>query len=336
MGNSLKIPFYLFLCGVFALFVVLLRQPSKTTYSVTEVLGSNSNLTLFIEPDDGKSPLLDRINKSQSEILSEVYLLSSQKIIDSLTEVTRKNVSVKVMLEEHPFGGNNLNQKTKTLLENAGISFSWASSSFPLTHEKMMMFDGKTACILNMNLTQTAFEKNREYNLCSENLEDVSEIKNIFAADWERKNYQSTAKNLVVSPDNSRPKLTAFINSAQRQLDLEMEVLTDTQMTDILCQKAQKITVRIIVPDFRKVDNSVTVSKLKSCGAATKTLSVPYPHAKLIVADLIRAYVGSINFSAQSLDRNRELGILVSQPDILERLNTTFQKDWGNGVLTRN
>ena len=38
--------------------------------------------------------------------------------------------------------------------------------------------------------------------------------------------------------------------------------------------------------------------------------------------------VGSENISAQSLDQNRELGIIVSDANVLSRLQTTFQKDW--------
>src|SRR5258708_36941752 len=51
-------------------------------------------------------------------------------------------------------------------------------------------------------------------------------------------------------------------------------------------------------------------------------------HAKIIVVDGKKAFVGSENISAQSLDQNRELGIIVSDANVLSRLQTTFQKDW--------
>lgn len=322
VDKKLKISFYLFLCGVFALFVALLRQPNKTVYTATDVLGASSDLVLFVEPDDGRQPLLDYINSS-SNIAVEVYILSDPQIITALA-----SKSAQIILEQHPFGGNNLNQKTKNLLGNL---VNWSNSAFALTHAKFMVFDDKLVCILNLNLTKTAFEKNREYNICSTNPQNILEAKNIFSADWNRQDYEPVAQNLVVSPNNSRPKLAAFLNSAQKQLDLELEVVTDEKMVNIICEKSKNIDVRLIVPEFNKVDNKIAVEKLKDCGAQTKNLYNPYPHAKLIVADLDRAYVGSINFTAQSLDRNRELGILVSQPDILTRLNTYFQKDWDLG-----
>jgi phosphatidylserine/phosphatidylglycerophosphate/cardiolipin synthase-like enzyme len=56
-----------------------------------------------------------------------------------------------------------------------------------------------------------------------------------------------------------------------------------------------------------------------------------YIHAKAIVADAgssqQRAFVGSENFSGASLDQNRELGILTSDPGIVARLAETIGAD---------
>jgi phosphatidylserine/phosphatidylglycerophosphate/cardiolipin synthase-like enzyme len=48
----------------------------------------------------------------------------------------------------------------------------------------------------------------------------------------------------------------------------------------------------------------------------------------MILADGTLAYVGSENFSAQSLDGNRELGVLVADPTALARITSMFQLDW--------
>ncbi|MFH0879311.1 MAG: phospholipase D-like domain-containing protein [Lentisphaerota bacterium] len=58
-----------------------------------------------------------------------------------------------------------------------------------------------------------------------------------------------------------------------------------------------------------------------------------YIHAKMILADYgaaqAAAFLGSENFSRTSLDRNRELGILVTETPILDRLHQVFEQDWG-------
>jgi phosphatidylserine/phosphatidylglycerophosphate/cardiolipin synthase-like enzyme len=53
-----------------------------------------------------------------------------------------------------------------------------------------------------------------------------------------------------------------------------------------------------------------------------------YIHAKMIVADNTRAFVGSENFSETSLNENRELGIMISDSAIIKSLLKTFADDW--------
>lgn len=327
MGKSLKIPFYILLFGILTLLAAVFRTAPKQEYTPAEVLGARAGLSLFIQPEAGHSPVVEAINLAQNEILVEVYLLSDQQTIGALEQAKDRGVSVKIMMEQHPFGGGNINTNTYTILASAGVATQWTNPAFTLTHEKAIIIDGREVCILNQNLTTAAFTKNREYDVCDDNGEDVTEAKNIFTADWERKDYTPTATNLIVSPNNSRGKLTTLINSAQKSIDLEIEVLQDTKLVELLTEKAKTIPVRIITPPPEKIAGNKKVA-----GAAVKTLSSPYAHAKLLLVDGQRAYAGSVNFSQQSLDRNRELGILISQPDIIERLKQAFETDFEAGT----
>jgi phosphatidylserine/phosphatidylglycerophosphate/cardiolipin synthase-like enzyme len=53
----------------------------------------------------------------------------------------------------------------------------------------------------------------------------------------------------------------------------------------------------------------------------------PYIHAKMVLADGERGFVGSQNFTQTSLDENREIGIVLSEPALLKRLDATFERD---------
>ena len=57
-----------------------------------------------------------------------------------------------------------------------------------------------------------------------------------------------------------------------------------------------------------------------------------YIHAKMVLADYgtdaAQVFLGSENFSRTSLNRNRELGILLREPDLLDRLHAVFEQDW--------
>jgi cardiolipin synthase A/B len=68
---------------------------------------------------------------------------------------------------------------------------------------------------------------------------------------------------------------------------------------------------------------------IKQSGVQVREDPQLYMHAKIIVVDNKVAFVGSDNISTQSLDQNRELGIIVSDSSVLHTLQTTFQNDWG-------
>ncbi len=75
--------------------------------------------------------------------------------------------------------------------------------------------------------------------------------------------------------------------------------------------------------------------KLTAAGVAIRTYAADAPlyiHAKLIFADGTVALVGSQNFSASSLNDNRELGIILTDSNLLNSLSTTFQSDWTGGT----
>jgi phosphatidylserine/phosphatidylglycerophosphate/cardiolipin synthase-like enzyme len=57
------------------------------------------------------------------------------------------------------------------------------------------------------------------------------------------------------------------------------------------------------------------------------TSAALYIHAKLIVADGARAFVGSQNFSTASLQYNRELGVLTADPVVIAAVQATFNRD---------
>jgi phosphatidylserine/phosphatidylglycerophosphate/cardiolipin synthase-like enzyme len=51
-------------------------------------------------------------------------------------------------------------------------------------------------------------------------------------------------------------------------------------------------------------------------------------HGKMLLADGIRAIVGSINFAPGSFDDRRELAIETRNDDIVERLHKVAHHDW--------
>jgi hypothetical protein len=89
---------------------------------------------IFIQPGDGRAPLLDEIRAARQSIDLEVYLLSDETILQSLEEAQRRGVAVRVILEEHPFGGGGGQEEIFARLENAGIAVRWGNPVFRFSH----------------------------------------------------------------------------------------------------------------------------------------------------------------------------------------------------------
>jgi phosphatidylserine/phosphatidylglycerophosphate/cardiolipin synthase-like enzyme len=237
------------------------------------------------------------------------------------------------MLEPHPYGGGSP-QSTLDALQAAGASVEDTSPSFTLTHEKGMIIDGNTAFIMTCNFTYSALNgTNREYGIIDTTPHDVQETIDIFNADWNRTAVQVTDPNLVVSPNNSRTMLTNLINSAKTSLILEEEEMQDSSMEQALVNAEHRgVAVQVILaaPQSGSSNdpNGPGIAVLKAGGVQVKEDTQLYIHAKMIVADGKLAFVGSENFSTTSLDDNRELGVLVTDSQILSTLQQTFQSDW--------
>jgi cardiolipin synthase A/B len=264
-----------------------------------------------------------------------------RNVIRALEEAANRGLDVRVMLEPHPFGGGTSPSKTLDTLAAAGIKTQFTNPSFPLTHEKGMIIDGSIAYIMTSNFSRSALGgssgssgyRNREYGIIDTNLQDVQAISAIFVADWNHSTAQFDDPNLVVSPINARNDFITLINSAHNTLLVEAEEMNDGDIEQAFIKAAQRgVQIEVILPTANASSgdsNSQGVSTILQRGVQVREDPQLYMHAKIIVVDSRVAFVGSENISTQSLDQNRELGIIVSDPSVLKKLQATFQSDWG-------
>jgi cardiolipin synthase A/B len=295
---------------------------------------------VFVEPDDGEQVITDAIRSAQKSIWLEIYILSDRNVIRMLEEASNRGLDVRVMLEPHPFGGGPSPSKTMDSLAAAGIKTQPTSSSFPLTHEKGMIIDNTTAYIMTSNFSRSALGgssgssgyRNREYGIIDTNPQDVQAIASIFIADWNHTTVQFNDPNLVVSPINSRNDITTLISSARGTLLIEAEEMNDSDIEQAIANAAQRgVQVAVILPAAQSASgdsNSQGIAAIKQGGVQVREDPQLYMHAKIIIVDGRTAFVGSENISTQSLDQNRELGIIISDSSVLNKLQTTFQSDW--------
>lgn len=294
---------------------------------------------VYVEPNDGEQVITGAIRSANKSIWLEIYILSDRNVIHALEEAANRGLDVRVMLEPHPFGGGASAPRTLDELKAAGIKAQFSSPNFTLTHEKGMVIDASTVYIMTSNFSRSALggssggTRNREYGIIDANSQDVQAVSAIFIADWNHTPAQFNDANLVVSPVNARSAFTNLIGGAQHTLLIEAEEMNDSAIEQALVNAATRgVQIEIILPAPKgstSDSNRSGIATIQQRNIAVREDPQLYMHAKMIVVDGGKAFVGSENISTQSLDANRELGILVSDTGVLGTLQSTFQTDWG-------
>lgn len=304
------------------------------------VLGTGaSGLHVIVEPDAGPAPIVEAIRSAKHAVLMEMYLLSNKSVITALEDDANHGVDVRVILEQHPYGGSGILSPQETLnkLQAAGVKARFSNPTFALTHEKGLIIDNSTAYIMTSNMTNAAlgtgnYTKNREYDVVDTDPQDVQAIAAIFQADWDRNTASFNAPNLVVSPFNSRGTFDTLIASARRILLVTAEEMQDAGIEQALSAVARRgVIVRVILPTpgaGSNDSNSSGIALIRQNGVDVREDPRLYMHAKILIVDGRLAFVGSENISSQSLDQNRELGILVADGNVIDTLEHTFLTDW--------
>lgn len=317
---------------VLILFLVYgyLFQGFASIFSPQATLPTLESAQLFVEPDDGRSYIIDAIDNAKESVDLEVYILSDSKIISALINAKNRGAVVRVILEESPYLGYGANKETKNKLAHYGVDVKWSNRVYKFTHSKFFVTDKVNGYILTLNLSKSAFTKNREFGVIIRDSISVGELEKIFQADWDRKPYKVAESPLVVSPENARIKLENLIKGAEKEILVYAEVMNDADFEKLLVTKAQSgVSVCVILADPAAIDsNAGAYERFLTSKIQVSICSTPFTHAKAILVDDSAAYIGSINFSTTSFDKNREVGIIVSSPEVISKLKTTFLYDF--------
>lgn len=311
--------------------------PDAAREAQLSALSKTSDYELFVEPDEGQAPVLTAIQGAEKTLDVSMYILSSPEVIAALVDAHERGVVVRVLLEPEPFNPSNphwplpINRKTFETLHEAGVQVRYIKPRFKYLHQKTIVVDGHTAVVMTANLSRSAFERNREYGLIDRSDSDVLEIQAMFQADWTNKEFEPRDPDLVVSPRNSRSRLKSLIASAKKTVYVQMEVLGDPEISGALGKKAKEgVEVRVQLAKFSGGStNDGERQELTQAGVKkVRFISKPMLHAKLIVVDGAAAYLGSVNLTSNSMDNNRELGVILREPALVKRLGKISNRDW--------
>lgn len=231
-------------------------------------------------------------------------------------------------------------------------------------HGKMIVVDGELALVSTGNFNSTNLctraarprTCNRDYTYVTRDPDVVRSLTAIFERDLEGRAHDPrevlranrAEGKLTVSPHSMEP-LAALMESARTSIQIQNQYIRpDSGLAPILIRKARAgVRVEIQLGDVcyygrpaetpSLVQMRLMFAELEAAGAVVRmfprTIRVGGRpgnlHAKSIVVDGVRAWIGSVNGSSQSLNENREFGVLFSNVSRVRALGEFMRRDFG-------
>jgi phosphatidylserine/phosphatidylglycerophosphate/cardiolipin synthase-like enzyme len=316
-------------------FIVLAASLFAVAQGATAATGA-SRLSLITEPNAGMGPIFSLLASAQHSVDVVMYELVDPRAEAILTSDAARGVRVRVLLDKQYEAS--ANAAAFSYLSNHGVEVHWASSRFSLTHEKAAVIDDRTALVMTLNLVARDYASTRDFAVVDSQPLDVAAIESVFSEDWTNTSGSApTGEDLVWSP-GAETALVKLIGSATRSLLVENEEMSDPYITAPLEAAARRgIVVDVVMT--RSSSWSSAFDALTRAGVHVRTYSPSaslYIHAKVIVADAAdshgTAFVGSQNFSIESLIYNRELGLITANAVIVHGLAGTVASDFASAT----
>jgi cardiolipin synthase A/B len=273
---------------------------------------------LLVEPDDGFAPVLKQIKTARRSIDTTIFRFDLRELQKAFEAAVTRGVQVRALIAHTNSDGERLLRKLEMELLAAGVILARSGDDLVRYHGKMLVVDRSTLVVMLFNYTRLDINKSRSFAVTTRNKRLVQEAVRLFEADMARQPYQAGSDDFVVSPENSRARLSAFIRAARHQLLIYDPRVTDPAMLRLLEERRKKgVDVRILG----------RVGK-RSTGLKAARLAGRRLHARVMIRDSSRAFLGSQSLRKAELDARREVGIVVRDPRTVKRLKEVFESDW--------
>ena len=290
------------------------------------------DLSLVILPDQGENAIYNFVNSATSSINVTIYELKDTTLVNDLVAREKAGVKVRVILDQ---AHQSYDSAAFSALTAGGVGVVWSSTAFTYTHQKTITVDNDESYISTGNFDTTFYATSRDYGVFDTDAPDVTAITAVFNADYAHSSITpSDGDDLVWSPTDSQTQLLALVNGATKSLDIEQEEFSDTALINAIVSALNRgVAVRVVLEDPSSYASEV--STVENAGAKVTGYSSStgfYIHAKTIIADYgtaaAKAFAGSENFSSNSLNDNRELGLITADSGVVGGLESTFAADF--------
>jgi phosphatidylserine/phosphatidylglycerophosphate/cardiolipin synthase-like enzyme len=292
--------------------------------------------SLTVLPDDSAAPLLDAITGARKSLRIKMFIFSDAALRDAVIAAHHRGVKVSVILSTERRNGKHVNRRSHAALTKAGIRVSTGNPTFRLTHEKSMVIDDETAWIQSLNWATENLTATRDYAVTTTHPHEVGDVASCFEADWSRRAFTRTASHaLIWCPVHGRDRIARFIDAARESLFVQNERYQDAIIIEHLVKaRLRGVKVHVMARPAHTLRRDKLIEGvgglriLDAVGVKIRRLKHLKLHGKILLADGIRAIIGSINLSAGSFDERRELGIELGDESVVARLREVVRHDW--------
>jgi cardiolipin synthase len=274
-------------------------------------------MKLIVQPDVGMAPIITAIKQAKKSIDVLIFRLDRLEIARALEAAVTRGVRVRALTAHENRGGTKSLRKLEMHLLQGGVTVSRTADDLVRYHGKMMIIDSRILHVYCFNFTRLDMEKSRSFGIVSKNRKLVNEAMKLFEADFERQPYVPGYDRFVVSPENARERLAAFIRGARKQLLIYDDNLCDDAMLRLITER---------------IKAGVEVKIIGSVEVKWNINGEPFPgkrmHVRAIVRDGLRAFIGSQSLRRLELENRREVGVIITDPGVVRQLQQTFELDW--------
>lgn len=271
---------------------------------------------LIVEPDDGVAPILNAIRHAKNTIDLTIFRFDRADVTSAIEAAVTRGVQVRALIAFSNDSGTAGLRRLEWRLLAAGAIVSRTSHDFPRYHAKLMIIDNHALHVCAFNYTR-ADVHSRSFGIITTNSRLVRQGIKLFEADQAHRPYDGGPEGLVVSPENARERLEAFLQGARHEILIYDSKLTDTRVLRLLDEQARAgVDVRVIGHVGKHVD------------LPSQRLHHRRLHLRAIIRDGTMAFVGSQSLRKPELDARREVGVFVHSPVIVRQIQDTFARDW--------
>ena len=274
-------------------------------------------MRLIVQPEDGVVAVVNGIRSAKKSLDMPIFRLDHIEIDKAIKSAVKRGVIVRTLIAHTAGGGEKGLRKLEQRLLATGATVSRTADNLLRYHNKLMIVDGRTLYVLGFNYTHLDIDRSRSFGVVTSQRRLVQEAMKLFEADFNRKDYSPGNKSLVVSPENARTELAALLKGAKKQLLIYEMRITDNSMIRILKERAKAGVEIRILGKLEKKDLSALVEKFPG-----------KLHARVIIADGRKAFVGSQSLRRLELDDRREVGVVFTDPGVVKQLVSVFESDW--------